>query len=137
MGCSAAGSVRFRIRADVLQGARMNTSMTMPQFPREVISYVRSVFGQANKRISEKIARVPNCSEPSLDLTLIEHLTQFAAPYVVAPGWVVRLDIHFLGGLRHFRHWEVADIGLLVFAKQGSTVVAQKVALLQSKRLYP
>jgi len=111
--------------------------MTLPQFPPQVIAYVRRVFAQANRRVSEKIARVPNCSEPSLDLTLIEHLTQFAAPRVVAPGWTVKLDVHFLGGLRHFRNWEIADIGLLIFAKRGTSVVAQKVALLQSKRLYP
>jgi hypothetical protein len=111
--------------------------MTLPAFPPEVISYIRNVFAKANRRISEKIARVPNCSEPSLDLTFIEHLTQFAAPRVVAPGWTVKLDVHFLGGLRHFHRWEIADIGLLVFAKQGTAVVAQKVALLQSKRLYP
>lgn len=111
--------------------------MTLPPFPPQVVSYIRNVFAQANKRVSEKIARVPNCSEPSLDMTLIEHLTQFAAPHVVAPGWIVKIDVHFLGGLRHFNRWEIADIGLLVFAKLGSTVVAQKVALLQSKRLYP
>jgi len=111
--------------------------MTLPQFPPQVIGYIRRVFAQANRRVSEKISRVPNCSEPSLDLTLIEHLTQFAAPRVVAPGWTVKLDVHFLGGLRHFNRWEVADIGLLVFAKRGPAVIAQKVALLQSKRLYP
>ncbi len=87
--------------------------------------------------MSEKLARVPNCSEPSLDLTFIEHLTRYAAPRVVAPGWIVKLDVHFLGGLRHFYRWEIADIGVLVFAKQGAQVVGRKVALLQSKRLYP
>lgn len=111
--------------------------MTLPPFPPQVIDYIRRVFGQANKRVSEKISRVPNCSEPSLDLTLIEYLTQFTAPRVVAPGWAVKMDVHFLGGLRHFHSWEIADIGLLVFAKHGALVVAQKVALLQSKRLYP
>ncbi len=111
--------------------------MSLPPFPPKVIAYIRRVFATANRRVSEKIARVPNCSEPSLDLTLIEHLTQFAAPRVVAPGWTVKIDVHFLGGLRHFHRWEIADIGLLVFAKRGAAVVAQKVALLQSKRLYP
>lgn len=82
--------------------------MTLPPFPPQVVSYIRNVFAQANKRLSEKIARVPNCSEPSLDMTLIEHLTQFAAPRVVAPGWTVKLDVHFLGGLRHFDSWEPA-----------------------------
>jgi hypothetical protein len=109
----------------------------LPPFPAEIHRYVASVFGGANRRVCEKIARVPNCSEPSLDLTLLEHLTQFGGPRVVAPGWAVRIDIHYLGGLRHFRSWEVADIGVLVFAKRGALVVAKKTALLQSKRLYP
>ena len=109
----------------------------LPPFPTPVISYVRSIFAGANRRVSEKFARVPNCSEPSLDLTLIEHLTRYAAPRVVAPGWTVKLDVHFLGGLRHFYRWEIADIGVLVFAKHGQSVVGKKVALLQSKRLYP
>jgi hypothetical protein len=109
----------------------------LPPFPAQVISYVRGIFAGANRRVSEKLARVPNCSEPSLDLTLIEHLTRYAAPRVVAPGWTVKLDVHFLGGLRHFHRWEIADIGVLVFAKQGAHVVGRKVALLQSKRLYP
>jgi len=90
-----------------------------------------------NRRVAEKIARVPNSSEPSLDLTFIEQLTQYAGPRVVAPGWAVRIDVHYLGGLRHFRQWEVADIGLLLFARQGRKTMANKVALLQSKRLYP
>lgn len=110
---------------------------TLPIFPPEVHRYVSSVFRKANRRVCEKIARVPNCSEPSLDQTLIEQLSQYSGPRVVAPGWAVRLDIHYLGGLRHFYGWEIADIGVLVFAKQGSSVVAKKTALLQSKRLYP
>ena len=110
---------------------------TLPTFPPAVHRYVASAFGRANRRVCEKIARTPNCSEPSLDMTLVEQMSQYGGPQVVAPGWAVRIDIHYLGGLRHFRTWEVADIGLLVFAKQGASVVAKKTALLQSKRLYP
>ena len=110
---------------------------TLPAFPSAVHRYVTSAFGKANRRVCEKIARTPNCSEPALDMTLIEQMSQYSGPQVVAPGWAVRIDIHYLGGLRHFRTWEVADIGVLVFAKQGSSVVAKKTALLQSKRLYP
>jgi hypothetical protein len=110
---------------------------TLPAFPAAVHRYVASVFSSANRRVCEKIARTPNCSEPALDMTLVEQMSQYSGPQVVAPGWAVRIDIHYLGGLRHFHNWEVADIGLLVFAKQGSSVVAKKTALLQSKRLYP
>lgn len=50
-------------------------SMTLPLFPPQVIGYIRRVFARENRRASEKILRVPNCSEPPLDLTLVEHLT--------------------------------------------------------------
>lgn len=109
----------------------------LPTFPSEIYQYVRSIFGSLNRRIGQKIAVVPNCPEPSLDTTFIEHLSHYAAPKVVAPGWAVRIDVHSLGGMRHFYDWEIADIGLLVFARNGSKTVAQKVALLQAKRLYP
>lgn len=109
----------------------------LPIFPSTVHRYVGRVFAAVNRRVAEKIARVPNCSEPSLDLTFIEQLTQYAGPRVVAPGWAVRIDVHYLGGLRHFRSWEIADIGLLLFARQGRKTMAKKVALFQSKRLYP
>ena len=109
----------------------------LPNFPPEVHRYVTKVFGDVNKRLSEKIIRVPNCPEPSLDLTLIEHLSQYSGAQVVAPGWAVRIDVHYLGGLRHFYRWEIADIGVLLFAKKGNSVMSKKVALLQSKRLYP
>jgi hypothetical protein len=110
---------------------------SLPSFPIQIHRYVSKVFADANRRLCEKIARVPNCSEPSLDMTLVEHLSQHSGPRVVAPGWAVRIDSHYLGGMRHFYGWEIADIGLLLFAKQGGTVVSKKVALLQSKRLYP
>lgn len=109
----------------------------LPIFPAAIHRYVRKIFADANRRLCEKIARVPNCSEPSLDMTLIEHLSQHSGPHVAAPGWIVRIDVHYLGGMRHFFGWEIADIGLLLFAKQAGTVVSKKVALLQSKRLYP
>lgn len=110
---------------------------SLPGFPAAVHDYIRFVFGEVNRRICEKIARVPNTSEPSLDMTFIELLSHYSAPHLVAPGWAVRIDVHFLGGLRHWMTWEIADIGVLVFAKRGAEIAAKKVALLQSKRLYP
>lgn len=35
------------------------------------------------------------------------------------------------------RRWETADIAILVFVYRGDTLVAKKIGLLQSKRLYP
>src|SRR5258706_16390070 len=102
----------------------------LPVFPAAVYRYVRTVFRAANRRTCEKLARVPNCPEQSLDMTVIEFLSQYSGPRAVAPGWVVRIDVYYLGGLRHFAQWEVGDIGLLVFAKQRGTVISNKVAVL-------
>jgi hypothetical protein len=81
---------------------------------------------------------VPNVTEPSLDMALIDHLTQYSAPQILDSGWTVRVDTHFLGGLRHFYgKWEIADIGLLVHYRKNGKVLRSKAAVLQSKRLYP
>ena len=71
----------------------------LPKFPPSIYKYVRAAFRAANKRVCEKLARVPNCPEQSLDMTLIDTLSTYASPAVVAPGWFVRIDVHFLGGL--------------------------------------
>jgi hypothetical protein len=57
------------------------------------------------------------------------------------------MDTHNIGGLRRIGHppwgppflrrWEVADIASLVFIYRRETLVARKIGLLQSKRLYP
>ena len=112
--------------------------MELPQIPRDVIDWIRNVFSECNYRISKKICVVPQCHEPSLDMTFIEHLTTFSAPRLLESGWTIRLDTHFLGGLRHFYgRWEIADIGLLVHFRHNGKTVKSKAAVLQSKRLYP
>ena len=57
------------------------------------------------------------------------------------------MDTHNIGGLRRIggpfwdlpqrRRWETADIAILVFIYRQETLVAKKIGLLQSKRLYP
>jgi len=109
----------------------------LPEFPASVHRYVRSIFATANRRVAEKIARVPNCPEPSLDHTLVDSVSFHAGPKTVEPGWTVQIEVHSLGGMRHFYDWEIADIGVLVCARKDGNVTSQKVSLLQSKRLYP
>ena len=48
----------------------------------------------------------------------------------------MNLDTHFLGG-RYWGHWEVADIGILVVFRRKGQMLGTKIALIQSKRLYP
>jgi hypothetical protein len=42
-----------------------------------------------------------------------------------------------IGGLRRIQKWEVGDIGIVVFVARANKIVARKIALLQTKRLYP
>lgn len=105
--------------------------------PAEIVDWFRSVFAAANRRLSERMLNTPAIPEPSLDLTLIEHLLGYSTPRAFPSGWAVRIDTHYLGGLRHYRSWEVADIGVFVFFQRRGTLIRQKVALLQSKRLFP
>jgi hypothetical protein len=77
-------------------------------------------------------------------MAFIEHFASMAAPFRFPSGWVVEISTHYLGGGRHFgdwpefpRRWEIADIGFLVLFRQAGKLLRSKVALLQSKRLYP
>lgn len=109
----------------------------IPPLPSEVTDWLVDVFRSCNERTSAKLTKMPTEHEPSLDFTLIEHLSQFSAPFKFSSDWVIRLQTHFLGGRSFFYGWEIADIGLLVMFRRAGTVVLTKVALLQSKRLYP
>lgn len=109
----------------------------MQSVPEDVTEWIRTVFRGCNERITEKLSNNPNLPEESLDLTWIEHLSQYSSPVTLSSSWTVKIETHYLGGLRHFRNWEVADIGVLIFFRQAGTLKRSKVALLQSKRLYP
>jgi hypothetical protein len=105
--------------------------------PAAVTDWLRSVFAGCNRRITDKLCNNPNAQEESFDHTWIDELSQYAAPVQINDSWVVRIDAHYLGGLRHFMSWEIADIGLLLFVRRKGSLVTRKVAVLQSKRLYP
>ena len=105
--------------------------------PKEIVDWFKSIFASTNRRLSEKILNVPGIPEPHLDTTFVEHLMSFATPRKFKGDWAIRIDTHFLGGLAQFWRWEIADIGVFVFFQRRGQLVRQKVALLQSKRLYP
>jgi hypothetical protein len=104
--------------------------------PADVVEWIRDVFRRGNERIALKLSNNPNLPEESLDLSWIEHLSQHSAPVTLASDWTVQVETHFLGGMRHWHRWEIADIGLLLFAQLKEHTL-NKAALLQSKRLYP
>lgn len=120
-----------------------------PQIPADVVKWFRDVFANANKQVCERLVNLPNVRETSLDDGLIEALIPDSAPTLLPSGAIVRMDTHNVGGLRRlgerpwdwdrpFRgRWETADIAILVFVYRGDKLVAKKIGLLQSKRLYP
>ena len=107
------------------------------EIPKEIHTWINNIFSDCNIRLSEKISNNPNTPETSLDVTFIEHLSRHASPLTFENNWTVRIDTHFIGGRRHFFGWEIADIGVLIFFKKNGRIIKKKVALLQSKRLYP
>lgn len=70
-------------------------------------------------------------------MSFIEEVSEHSAPVKFSSGWLVRLETHFLGGGRYWGQWEIADIGILVVFRLAGVVQQTKIALLQSKRLYP
>ena len=114
-------------------------SMAAPPFviPEVVIDWIRDVFAKVNQRSSSTLSRIPTTWETVLDHSLIGHLAEFAAPFRFPSNWVVNLDTHFIGGGRYWGSWEIADIGILIVFRQKGQILGTKLALLQSKRLYP
>lgn len=105
--------------------------------PDDVRIWIADVFAACNERVAAKMTRIPTVHETSLDLSLIEQLSQVSVPVRLPSDWTIRLDTHYLGGMRHWGSWEIADIGILVLLRRRGEIVRAKIALLQSKRLYP
>lgn len=109
----------------------------MPEIPPDVVEMVRDIFAACNARTTEFISMNPNTQEDWLDHAWISELVRFSSPQILSSGWAVKIEAHFLGGMRHFERWEIADIGMLVHLRLGPNERRSKVVLLQSKRLYP
>jgi hypothetical protein len=113
--------------------------MPAPPFaiPEPIIDWIRDVFAQVNRRSAAVLSRIPTTWETTLDHSLIGHLAEFSAPFRFASDWIINLDTHFLGGGRFWGSWEIADIGVLVIFRRRGQILGAKLALMQSKRLYP
>ena len=107
------------------------------ELPPDVQQWLSDVFSSCNAQVTAKLCNNPNMQEEWLDHSWIEEISRFSTPLTLSSAWTVRLQAHYLGGLRHFGMWEIADIGVLLFIRTPSQVMRSKVALLQSKRLYP
>jgi hypothetical protein len=112
--------------------------------PADVRRWLNGVFAGCNERAATTMTQVPTIHEVPLDMTFIQHFVGVRSPRRFPSGWTVEIGTHYLGGGRHYgewgdwpRRWEIADIGILVVFRQEGKVLRSKVALLQSKRLYP
>jgi hypothetical protein len=108
-----------------------------PAIPKDAIEYFRGAFAEANRIATERIVNVPNIRETSLDDAIVDALVPFSPPTLLKSGAVVEMDIHNIGGLRRVYRWETADIAILVFVYRGKRMIAQKIGMLQTKRLFP
>ena len=105
--------------------------------PQDVLDMLRRIFGAGNAEVSNMLSRQPMSREDHLDQALITYLDKQSPEVAPHSGWIVDCETHFLGNGRHFGVWEIADIGVLIILRRGDTVVWSKVAVLQSKRLFP
>jgi hypothetical protein len=109
----------------------------MIDIPADVQNWLRNLFQRANDQATMKLDNNPFSYEEHLDISVIEILQQEATTVRFSSDWTVKIDTHFLGKTRMFRNFEVADIGFIAIFRSGGKIVRSKVALLQSKRLYP
>ncbi len=96
--------------------SRRKSDMPLTPIPLrdDVLAYVYDLFAQANVRVTAKLDRMPTIHEESLDLALIEALSDAVGPHVLPSGAVVDLEAHFVGGGWHWERWEIADLGIIV-----------------------
>jgi hypothetical protein len=104
--------------------------------PVKVIEFLMDLLSECNRRISFQLATFPNAHEEALDLMFISHFASMQGAIRFGSHWTVRIDAHYIGGGRHYRTWEVADIGLMAIFRRGGKIQRSKLTFLQSKKLY-
>lgn len=108
----------------------------LPALPADVIEFVRAAFAEVNAKVTLLLSRQPSIHEEGLDFHLVSSLDEIGPRLLPTSGAAVEIETHWLGGRRHFGRWEIADIAVVVVVRQSGRLVARKIALLQSKRLY-
>ena len=108
-----------------------------PTIPEDAVEWFSDVLAVANAKVTELMVNNPNVRETTLDDALINALHPRGAPVALPSGAIVHIQVHNIGGLRRWGSWETADIACLVRVYDRQKRVAQKIGLLQSKRLFP
>ncbi|MDO9405519.1 MAG: hypothetical protein Q7T87_15900 [Polaromonas sp.] len=106
------------------------------EIPEVVIDYVRGVFSVANEKVTRTMSVHPSMHEESLDHILVMELSSTPPAFFARDQVGVSLESHWLGGRHMFDRWEIADIAFFVILRRAGHLMARKVALLQTKRLY-
>jgi hypothetical protein len=104
--------------------------------PDVVIDYVRNVFSRANEKVSRAVGTHPSMHEETLDHLMVMELTAAPPAFFAAEQMGVSIESHWLGGRWMYGRWEIADIAFFVLLRKQGRLLARKVALLQTKRLY-
>jgi hypothetical protein len=116
--------------------AALSPSALPAALPEEVLAFLVELLADCNRRIAFQLSVFPNAHEEALDLLLISHFASMQGVVKFGEHWTLRIDAHYIGGGRHYRTWEVADIGLLAIFRTNGRIVRSKIAFLQSKKLY-
>jgi hypothetical protein len=104
----------MQIKKGVLVSARDALGAFAAAIPSPARNWLRLVFRDVNNKLSLRVSTIPTAHEPTLDMAFIDALNGRAYPASVPGGWTIRLDTHYLGGLRHWHRWEIADLGVLI-----------------------
>jgi hypothetical protein len=104
--------------------------------PDVVIDYVRDVFSRANEKVSRAVATHPSMHEETLDHLMVMELTAAPPAFFAAERMGVSIESHWLGSRWMLGRWEIADIAFFILLRMQGRLLARKVALLQTKRLY-
>ena len=81
----------------------------MVKFAEERYGKLNVIFNNAGI-FPDDDGSVTDTSEETFDLTWIEHVGRYSSPTIFASAWTAKVETHYLGGLRHFRTWEIADM---------------------------
>jgi hypothetical protein len=106
------------------------------KIPSDVKAFLVERFSDCNKKIAFQLSTFPNAHEEALDLLFISYFAVMQGAIKFDSNWTLRLDAHFIGGGRHYRTWEVADIGLMVIFRRNGKIIRSKLTFLQSKKLF-
>lgn len=104
--------------------------------PPEVSDFMAQLFRACNDSVSRQLSIFPNTHEEALDQLLISEFAKMQGPIKLSSDWVIRIDAHYIGGGRHFRNSEIADIGLMLMFRRNGKLLRSKLVFLQSKKLY-